>query len=174
MMKDKQGRRELADHDARLDELECARLINEGAITAQAEMLADLENRIKVLEQPDPPPPPTVTATIPGTGKLLRAPAGYGQLAGLRVGAVVIALVRHALARWLWDRATDLYGPHPAWDDDPEAGEWSMEFTIWATAEEADEVFTRCSDAVCGTGHHILDPCPGPRFVGGLHRKDDE
>ena len=48
-MRDKQGRRELAEQDTRLDELECARLVNEGAIEAQAQSIAALSGDVSLI-----------------------------------------------------------------------------------------------------------------------------
>ena len=79
--------------------------------------------------------------------------------------------LRRVLARRIYAVAGWISPPTRAKDDE-DSIEWEISFSIWATEKVADEVFDRCSDALCGVDHHPLDPCPGPMFVGGLHPVD--
>jgi hypothetical protein len=66
-----------------------------------------------------------------------------------------------AIASWFYPYADQEY------DSESERG-WDISLYIEATEEEANEVFSRVSDAVCGVPHHHLDTCPGPMHVMGM------
>lgn len=75
---------------------------------------------------------------------------------------------RKKIARALWDFASWLY-PSDKTDPPQEQQGWEVSFYFQATGAEADAVFDRLSDAICGADHHALERCPGPMHIGGMH-----
>jgi hypothetical protein len=76
--------------------------------------------------------------------------------------------IRRKIAYGIWAVASWFY---PYADEDHGSGSergWDISLYIEATEEQANEVFGRLSDAVCGVPHHHLDPCPGPMHVMGM------